>query len=793
MGDFNIKNIISNINSDFGPKNTDTVSSSQLKVEIFKSKKKDLSKGVVFERTAVDNDAFLLVKAEMYKDFIAGLKQKLYNGINESGTNISAKRRNLEQGIIASFVSMDIKEQDQINRVLKNISKKENFEFPLELTKKDEKSGISGYKGSKYYISRMTPSGNTVPATDEQLVKIAKYMGKELDFALADALSLKTDRNMSSKDLHKAIDDNLSLLKQNYNESFISRYEEGYVVKKREKFTDDKLYPDEYLNSQKIKFNIDNCSADMLNKIKNAFLYDGLETNRPVMLPEVVVNAKKKDVEFKNAKEYSKMLLNLRDSNNDFIFLINVKNMLNDFNTQAIDEVRNLKDSEGNRKFKDEQVDYLYLLKNINDKTKLDAFKYLLNSKDENNKERFNMTSIALLLDNISTVNDFQYLKILSEIKNSDGNFKYDSFEIEKLVKSKKNKNNDTLLSDSDENIPLNSFLMKVVDTKRAWIEANVGVDKAKKNDGITICPTYKEGTSLDELAENTYVGDVAAIGEAVYCKTKDDKMVKMNLTRTKYLELFPPVDRFKFSQGKIGDCWLISTIDNIMNNPETRIHLYELFSQEGDDMYVKLPKSKKTVKFPSSNVIISELGRNVEGAKGIQMIEQAFAVHRAAQRHELAANYESENENNVNDDCCDITKIKDIDALMYSLKSGTHKEAMENLLPINDKMFIDRETGYNLNKKLDMKKKLEYMIKQHGRYNLLMFFATKNVNSLNVESGLREEYDLYSNHGYSIKDYDANDGTITFSNPWQSESVTCINIYDLMEQIAQITFLVMK
>lgn len=785
MSEFDINNFISKTSSDILAKQSNLGSANNSKIEIFKSKKKNLSEGVSIESTSVDNSAHILIKAELYKSFVNELKQKLFSGVNESGTNISTKRRNLEQGIIASFVSMDIKEQEDINNILDNISKQEGFDFPLKLTQKDKNSGISGYKGSKYYISRMSSSGNTVPATDEQLSKVAKYLARELDFALADSLSIKTDRSMSSQDLHKAIDSNINSLNEIYKSAFNRKFEDGYFVKESGLFFDDKVYPDDYLNSQKIKFNIDDCNADMLSKIKDAFIYDGLEAKRPVNLPEVKVTAFKKNVPYKKAKEYSDMLLSLRDSKNEFIFEKDFKKFLNDFNTQAIDEVRNFKDSEGKRVFQDEEVDYAYLLNNIKDKTRLDAFKYLLNSKDENNETRYNMTSIVLLLDNISTVNDLQYLKMLSETKNKDGKFKFSPFDMEKLINIKKNKVNDTLLSDKEEVISVNDFKLKVMDTRRAWYDNNVSSDRKKVEDGVSISPMYKEGTSMVKIAEETSVGEVASIGEELYCKSKDGEMVKLNFTRSKYLELFPPVERFNFSQGRIGDCWLISTIDNLMNNPETRIHLYQLFSQEGDDLYIKLPEMDKSVKFPDGNVILSEEGRNVCGPKGIQMIEQACAINRAAKRVKFS-NYVSEVKKN-NETFYDVTKFENIDDLMYTLKSGSTLEALYSLLKIKNKKSVHESFSYSLHGKLDTKKNIENMLSKGD--NVVMFFSTKG-DSESVENELRPEYDLYTSHGYSIKHYDKNNGMVTFSNPWQSGEITRINIYDLLNEIKLVTFL---
>jgi len=80
----------------------------------------------------------------------------------------------------------------------------------------------------------------------------------------------------------------------------------------------------------------------------------------------------------------------------------------------------------------------------------------------------------------------------------------------------------------------------------------------------------------------------------------------EINLTKEKFLELFPPVLRHISNQRALGNCWIVGRIDNLMSTTTGQTGLYQLFRQVGDDIYFKFPNSAKEILFPNSKTLIS-------------------------------------------------------------------------------------------------------------------------------------------------------------------------------------------
>lgn len=80
--------------------------------------------------------------------------------------------------------------------------------------------------------------------------------------------------------------------------------------------------------------------------------------------------------------------------------------------------------------------------------------------------------------------------------------------------------------------------------------------------------------------------GDVCIIegDRNISVKMPDGTLKKLFITPETYLELFPPVERFIINQDKGGDCYLLSALDSINQNPASRYKIIEMFRQNPDD-----------------------------------------------------------------------------------------------------------------------------------------------------------------------------------------------------------------
>ena len=137
--------------------------------------------------------------------------------------------------------------------------------------------------------------------------------------------------------------------------------------------------------------------------------------------------------------------------------------------------------------------------------------------------------------------------------------------------------------------------------------------------------PTYN---SKEQAQQKLSVGDVYELeGEDdVYIIDNENKSSKLNMTKQKYFELFPPIERFSTTQNQIGNCWEISVLQGMYANPQTRHILLSMFSEQGKDLIVKYPNGVNgDVLFENGELPNGEdLDSYSQGAKGFQLLEYA-------------------------------------------------------------------------------------------------------------------------------------------------------------------------
>ncbi|MCM1338920.1 MAG: FHA domain-containing protein [Muribaculaceae bacterium] len=285
--------------------------------------------------------------------------------------------------------------------------------------------------------------------------------------------------------------------------------------------------------------------------------------------------------------------------------------------------------------------------------------------------------------------------------------------------------------------------------------------------------PYVKTLTSIAEIS-NVKNGNVAEINGKLYVNDNGNP-VELNVSREKFEELFPPLESVTFKQGSLGDCWLVSSLDSYMDLPGGRVALYKLLRQEGDDIIVQFPGASGSVKF-SGGKVLDAGGKQINGRRGdascpgIQMIEQAFAVHR----------YNKYTSADVPTDIMDF--MSNPANLMLDLKGGWQKEVNNAILGRND--------AYKYGMDVSSQKEFMQMLEQYGNdENVLLHFATKSKPHEAAESTLSAEYDLYSNHAYVLKGYDAEKGVVYITNPWHTSVVTEVPVYDFMNYVQQMGY----
>ena len=161
------------------------------------------------------------------------------------------------------------------------------------------------------------------------------------------------------------------------------------------------------------------------------------------------------------------------------------------------------------------------------------------------------------------------------------------------------------------------------IESIEAFVPTFNSLDEAMNsgNSSVSYKGTYKE----------LKIGDTFQIkGEKfIRIKTSDDTSEQLKLSKEKYFELFPPIERFATAQNKIGNCWQISAINSVLCEPRTRVKILKLFSQEGNDVVVNFPNGLySNIRFKNSKMPNDiNFKYYSKGALGVRMLEYSEGV----------------------------------------------------------------------------------------------------------------------------------------------------------------------
>ena len=119
--------------------------------------------------------------------------------------------------------------------------------------------------------------------------------------------------------------------------------------------------------------------------------------------------------------------------------------------------------------------------------------------------------------------------------------------------------------------------------------------------------PTFR---SKEDALYSLDVGDVCQIegDDRISIKQNENQIEKLYISKTTCLELFPPVERFLFTQSKQQDCYFISVFDAIYSNPISRYKILGLFNERKNG---KVDATFGGYKYIGSNVTNRDFGRH--------------------------------------------------------------------------------------------------------------------------------------------------------------------------------------
>ena len=213
-----------------------------------------------------------------------------------------------------------------------------------------------------------------------------------------------------------------------------------------------------------------------------------------------------------------------------------------------------------------------------------------------------------------------------------------------------------------------------------------------------------------------------------------DGKLEPWKMTEEKFNELFPLVDRFSTRQGK-DDCYFITVLNSLYQNPKTRGNYYKMFEQKGDDILVTIPAYKDylgTVKFPKGEIKIDATCNNADAAKNVQMLERAYSrtAVRTSENTPIGQN--------------PIT-TEDLNYLQNRIESGHTKNVFRELYP---------SAAQNPQKVIIDKAQITSALENYSQ----------NPRYIITHGYLPEDRQI--GHANSIKSYDPKTQTVTLTDP---------------------------
>ena len=331
------------------------------------------------------------------------------------------------------------------------------------------------------------------------------------------------------------------------------------------------------------------------------------------------------------------------------------------------------------------------------------------------------------------------------------------------------------LIRDGKVNIKI---LQRLEDSPNMFFSNRTLEEIRRIANGEPLVPSIPK-SEIEAISKHVTNGNVCEIDGALYVNDNGSP-VRLKISKEAFENLFPPLGNVAFKQGNIGDCWFVSTLENLMDKPAGRVAVYNMFEQQGDDILVRFPGSQDAVLFNKGQLAYNGRGPAIQSAegsdfsalagtpKGVQMIEQAYAVHRLKSG---ARAYDA----NLN--ITDISKLTDTSALLKRMQGGTEREAFCDLLGTPDVANTRDKTHF-----------IRLIEQRANDPNFVVEFGTVEKPGFQIESDLDAKYDLYSTHAYAIKGYNPETGMVYISNPWSTHTITEVPMFELTKHMGDMT-----
>lgn len=339
-------------------------------------------------------------------------------------------------------------------------------------------------------------------------------------------------------------------------------------------------------------------------------------------------------------------------------------------------------------------------------------------------------------------------------------------------------------------------------------------------------------------------VGDVFRVDgqDKIYVKSGDDYSRQLDMDADTYLKLYPPVERYASSQGGNGDCYLLSSINAVMENPYARPALLDCFHQKGNDVVVQFPGKETQVVFENGQLPKgTDIEKYTEGPTGMKLLEHAYGKTYEADKYAEYKDVVAEEMKKMEKDLAKwekknpkdsltIKKKKEINQRMANWQAGQAKidEAMAD--PNHKMLFVlDDYDNFVIGKFGPMTEDVNKVDKEYNvpsdyytggvggytdfalrmlGFDAESFLTSEDEDAIDealfaknpsdyiiaadthpevegeMESPQEVSYSIYSSHAYKVLPFDDKDGNRMFevTNPWNQSHRVIMDAEKLKE-----------
>lgn len=443
--------------------------------------------------------------------------------------------------------------------------------------------------------------------------------------------------------------------------------------------------------------------------------------------------------------------------------------------------------------------------------------------------------------DTNTNISTFDYLKTLPNVKGTFNN------ELKAVANVIDKKNEDSQYTSKLVDMVADGTLWRGVlryFTPNTHTAPNIAADMDLMNDadkkGVNVNDLYVPHFSDKENGiKQVKTGDTFEVeGENnIYFKNSENEAEQLKISKELFTKLFPPVERFSCVQGAAGDCYLLSTLNAMMNNPQTRGTIYNMFEETDKNVNIKIPNGEFSYSVPKNDLRQDiDKWQHMQGSTGMVLAEHVYGEEL---KHRLENKFYSEmNEKIENIKASEPQNIEKLENYKQRIEEFSEKLKDSSFKPVltrfenpdangkltfqydeNGIMFKDLQTA---NKELRRKLvtpadfyrgaiggDLDVVMRDFGFKNVTeyktnnseqekslkkLLFSDKTENYIFtagalsdgtlVEKPIAKDDSIYGSHAYRIQPFKTENGDTRFyvENPWNTTQNTVINYEKLKE-----------